>query len=207
MSPADKCLFTPKFGQADAGGERDLSTLESVTVLLDENATLNDGPCRLCKCEKIDASSETLAVSCTNTECPHLSENPDFKEYVLEAEFIRGQCCPNPKRVSCKHIDGTVIKPGDKWVVDTVNNPCIVFECKEIPEGVALLQHILNCDDKCKLGSEYVEPKFGSEQCCGVCQQVTCIVDGGIKNIGEEWKSEDFCTEYKCINDNGTVSL
>lgn len=207
MPPPDKCLFTHKFTQADAGGERELSTLESTTVLLDENATVHDGPCRLCKCQKIDSSSETLLhPSCTKTECPVLSEIGDFKEYVLEAEPLRGQCCPNPKRVSCKHLDGTVRKPGEKWPLDAVKEPCTVLECKEIPGGVVLTRHVVTCDTNCKLGSKYIEPKPGSGECCGSCKRVACAVDGEIKNIGDEWKSEDFCTEYKCVNDNGTVS-
>lgn len=59
---------------------------------------------------------------------------------------------------------------------------------------------------KCKPGYEYEEATLESKECCGKCIQIACVVGDVVHEVGEEWTSPDYCTNYYCLNLNGSVS-
>lgn len=81
------------------------------------------------------------------------------------------------------------------------------MECVETAFGISKETQIKTCDEVCSVGFEYVKPTPESKECCGSCEQVACIVDGVVHQIGTEWTSEDHCVNYYCININGSVSI
>lgn len=42
------------------------------------------------------------------------------------------------------------------------------------------------------------EYKESDTECCGECVPVGCVVDGKLKQIGENWTSSDNCTTNTC---------
>lgn len=82
----------------------------------------------------------------------------------------------------------------------------MTFECVETPTGIQRETQVKSCDKNCDIGFEYVEPTPQSKECCGSCKQIACVVDGVVHTVGEEWTSADFCTNYFCLNINGSVS-
>lgn len=57
----------------------------------------------------------------------------------------------------------------------------------------------------CDFGFEYQPSSNKSTDCCGNCVAVGCVVGAELKNIGEEWQSEDHCTTYTCRSINESV--
>ncbi|KRT80049.1 hypothetical protein AMK59_6840, partial [Oryctes borbonicus] len=55
-----------------------------------------------------------------------------------------------------------------------------------------------NCTTDCSVGSEY--KKLDETKCCGECVKYACVIDGEFKDGGEIWYSEDYCTEYFCVD-------
>lgn len=62
------------------------------------------------------------------------------------------------------------------------------------------------CNTDCDPGFQYEPATAESKKCCGGCKQVACVVDGAIRNVGEKWTSDDYCTKYECVNVNNSVS-
>lgn len=124
---------------------------------------------------------------------------------MLEYIPIPGQCCSGIKRVGCKEGDH-IYKPGEKWHIE--DDFCTEYECIITPNGgVQKKTHEITCDASCDVGWEYVNATKESQQCCGFCKAFACVVDGILHNIDEEWTSEDYCTNYYCLNVNGSVSI
>lgn len=82
----------------------------------------------------------------------------------------------------------------------------MIVKCENTTTGVRKTTINQECNTACDKGYEYNPSKDKGVQCCGECVAVACVVNGTIKNIGEQWYSEDFCTNYECISDNGDVS-
>lgn len=38
-------------------------------------------------------------------------------------------------------------------------------------------------------------------------KKVACVVDGEVKNVGETWVSDDFCTTFTCSKDSGVSGV
>lgn len=94
---------------------------------------------------------------------------------------------------------------GDVWQPD-LTNACTMLECINDTSGVQKQYKLEKCDKQCDIGYEYQEPENKGLKCCGQCVPVACVVEGELKEIGVEWKSEDYCTSYLCSAVNGSVS-
>lgn len=81
------------------------------------------------------------------------------------------------------------------------------MECVDTPAGLEKRLQLKTCDTKCELGSSYEKARPGSGQCCGSCKQVACVVEGIVKELGHKWTSEDHCTQYKCVDVEGSVQV
>lgn len=63
------------------------------------------------------------------------------------------------------------------------------------------------CNTDCSPGWEYRPATKGHHQCCGECVQVSCVVDGDIKEAGSEWSTDDGCTTLSCERQGDTLSV
>ncbi|CAG5108332.1 Similar to Hemocytin (Bombyx mori) [Cotesia congregata] len=105
---------------------------------------------------------------CTNYECIYNNQSLRIKEsitkcekvdlleeekYEIKTEKIAGQCCP----------------------------ACITEECLNKTGKIELVQTVRTCNQDCKLGWEYRDPKEG--ECCGECEQTYCIENGILHQI------------------------
>lgn len=198
----DKCIYELSWMPAATGGERPKTSNEKQLIGKTNGEKWSDGPCRQCVCEKVGTKVEPV---CSKTQCPNLATHPDRNEYDLELRPIRNQCCPAIVRVACRHL-GKLYKLGENWRPNS-QDPCSVSECQksDLQEGVVIRTKVKSCDTKCDLGWKLAKPSHG--ECCGKCQQSSCIVDGKTKEVGEEWASPDFCTKYKCVNLKGVIQV
>lgn len=121
----------------------------------------------------------------------------------MKPEPVVGQCCSNIKKVACKH-NGKEYKVGEAWPVE--GDYCTTIECTESTLGIQKQTTVATCDTKCELGWDYVPATPDSKQCCGSCKAVACVADGVIHNVGDQWTSPDFCTNFFCVNLEGSVS-
>ncbi|EFA10333.2 hemocytin [Tribolium castaneum] len=197
--PKNKCIYDYEYTSDENGGERPRTAIEKQKVLKNANETWNDGPCRVCKC--LRTSIGNYQASCTQTDCSAIEISQDYLEYELEPEFVYDQCCPNIKRVACKHGE-KVYKVGQNWTLD--HDFCTVYECVNGTSGVQKETQVKSCDTECELGFEYVP---STKQCCGSCKPYACVVEGEVHKIGTEWTSSDFCTKYSCLNTNGSIQV
>ncbi|XP_050302983.1 hemocytin [Anthonomus grandis grandis] len=200
--PKEKCIFETSYGAAENGGERLLTKYEKQTTLKNGNETWQDGPCRDCKC--ILTSGGTYQAACSETECPLIEDHSDFEDYELKLVPVPKQCCPKIERSACKFGD-TIYEVGTEWQKD--EDYCTTYKCIEAG-NVKLETSIQKCEEKdCKPGYKYAEPNKDSKECCGKCVQVACIIDDVVRNVGEEWTSADHCTNYFCVNLNGSLQV
>lgn len=71
--------------------------------------------------------------------------------------------------------------------------------------GVSKKTIVQECSATCELGYEYRPSPDKTKACCGDCVAVACVVDGLLKQPGELWYSDDFCTRTSCEIGNGSV--
>nr|XP_023019258.1 hemocytin-like [Leptinotarsa decemlineata] len=200
--PKNKCIYETEYKADEKGGEKALTEFEIQKVLKGANETWKDGPCRECKC--ILNSMGTYQPSCSVTDCPSIKSHPDYAEFELVHQLVYGQCCPDVKRSGCKH-DGKSYKIGEKWT--NKDDYCTTFHCVNSTTGVQKETRVKNCDKKCDVGFKYFEALPESKECCGSCKQVACVVEGTVRQIDEEWQSDDFCINYFCDKSNDTIQV
>lgn len=94
---------------------------------------------------------------------------------------------------------------GDTWIEN--NDYCVKYECAKETEGLSIKRYVSTCNTTCPLGFEYEPPTAAEATCCGNCKQSQCVVNGILREIGQQWESEDHCEKYKCSNVSGVVSV
>ncbi|KAG7307390.1 hypothetical protein JYU34_007577 [Plutella xylostella] len=193
--PKDKCVVTLEWEAAPKGGEK--LRAEPETLLKDLDEAWLDGPCRSCRC-----SPPLPAASCLVSSCPPAVSDDKFLVEPRPAPFA---CCPAIVQVACR--DGNKIyKVGEKW--SSSGNVCEHHECVQLEDGkLDKLTTVQMCDTKCQPGWQYTPPPPDSGECCGQCSAVACVVDGAEHQIGSTWTSPDHCTNYTCMDVNGTLQV
>lgn len=83
---------------------------------------------------------------------------------------------------------------------------CVILKCENTSTGVIKTTINQECNTVCDKGYEYKPSEDKGVKCCGECVAVACVINGTLKAIGEKWYSDDFCTDYECLSDNGDVS-
>ncbi|XP_071561739.1 hemocytin [Temnothorax nylanderi] len=161
-----------------------------------------DGKCKTCVCE---SSNDGPKANCLFTECSNMSVHPDIDDYVLEEIVLDDKCCPIFERTACKW-KSKIYNVGESWKPNA-ENACLTMQCDKDSGGIQVLNKVQECDTTCDYGYKYQEPNNTSVNCCGTCIQVACIVKGTLKNIGEQWYSDDHCITYLCESANGSVYL
>lgn len=138
-------------------------------------------------------------------ECPALESFNDYKEYALELIPVPNACCPKVKRTGCRHID-KIFLANDEWY--TTEDYCTKEQCIEnVETGLEKRKTTTVCNEDCDPGFKYVPATRESQKCCGSCKQVACVIDGIVRNVGDKWTSDDYCTKYECVNANDSVSI
>ncbi|CAH0555060.1 unnamed protein product [Brassicogethes aeneus] len=197
--PQEMCIFEAKYISATDGGERLLTKFEKRLELKAGNSSWNDGPCRVCNC--LLTSSGSYQFTCKKEDCKELKTFTDFYEYDLVMEHIYDKCCPEPKRIGCKH-KGQVYKVQESWPLDK----CSTMKCTENSNKIIKETLQITCDSNCEFGHEYIETNNENE-CCGVCKPIGCVANQKIFKIGENWTSDDYCIEYSCKKINESMQI
>jgi len=81
------------------------------------------------------------------------------------------------------------------------------MQCDKHSGDVQKKIKVQECNTICDYGYEYRMSNDSNVNCCGTCIQIACIVEGELKNIGEQWYSDDHCVTYICESANGSVRL
>ncbi|XP_066254573.1 hemocytin [Euwallacea similis] len=197
--PEDKCIFETGYGAAEAGGENELSRYEKQKLLKPGNDTWQDGPCRECQC--ILATPGNYQATCSKTDCPSLESHEDHADYILKQILVPNHCCPKVERSACK-FQGEIHQIGEKWQQE--GDYCKTYSCVK-SDKVRLETSIESCNErKCNSGFKYIEP---TQECCGKCAQVACVVGDMVRQVDEHWNSSDHCTNYFCLSLNGSLQV
>lgn len=78
------------------------------------------------------------------------------------------------------------------------------MECNKHSSSIQKQVKVQECNVVCDHGYEY-RPSNNTTDCCGKCIQTACNIDGMLKDVGEEWQSDDHCVTYSCDSTNGSV--
>ncbi|XP_059045233.1 hemocytin [Achroia grisella] len=195
--PTDRCVVTLEWEAAPKGGEKPRKTPE--IVLKDVDEVWLDGPCRSCGC---GAAAAGPRAECATAACAPV---PRDAQLVWEAQAVPFACCPRAVPVACRDGDD-IYRVGENWT--SPYNPCESYACVEVEDGkLDKVTTVQRCDTDCQAGWKYFPAAEGGEECCGKCRPVACVVDGRHRNISEEWTSDDFCTNYTCVDVNGTLQV
>ncbi|KAL6266408.1 hypothetical protein P5V15_003260 [Pogonomyrmex californicus] len=189
--PKDLCLYTNNEGQG-----------KQHVIAKQIGEEWKDGKCKTCVCENSDDGPKT---NCLFTECPSVNTHPDVDDYVLEEKILDDKCCPIFERTACKWKD-KIYNVGESWKPND-EDACLTMQCDKDSNGVQILNKVQKCDITCDYGYKYQASNDTSINCCGTCIQVACIVEGTLKNIGEQWYSDDHCVTYFCNSADGNVYL
>ncbi|KAG7205161.1 hypothetical protein KM043_018256 [Ampulex compressa] len=193
VPPIDKCLFTVPPDIA-------LKTEEYV-IAKEIGEEWKDGKCKTCLCENTE---EGPSIQCFTMECMNMEEHPDFLDFVLEEVLLETKCCPGFKRSACKN-GNEVYNVGETWVPN-FEDVCTYMECvEEANKGIQKQMNVRDCNTTCPVGYEYSFLNDKTISCCGTCVQIACIIGKDLKNVGEEWFSNDHCTRYSCDSIDGNI--
>lgn len=190
--PKDLCLYTMN--------SNDLEIDNIIAMKIADN--WKDGACKNCVCEQ--TADGQAKSNCVTTECPKIEGHPDINDFVLEESILIEQCCPNINRIACKEHE-TIYNVGQEWKPDA-NDACVMVKCENGTHGVQKKTIIQECNTVCDKGYEYRPSINKGDYCCGECIAVACVINGTLRNIGEQWYSDDYCVDYQCISYNETVS-
>ncbi|XP_070162344.1 hemocytin isoform X2 [Polyergus mexicanus] len=191
VPPKDICLYT---------NDEDQSRQHVIAKQIGEE--WKDGKCKTCLCEN---SLDGPKANCLITECPNMNAHPDIEDYVLEEILLDDKCCPIYERTACRWKN-KIYNVGENWKPN-VKDACLSMYCGKDLGSVQVLTKVQECNSVCDYGYTYQAPNDTAVNCCGTCVQVACIVEGVLKNIGEQWYSDDHCVTYFCESANGSVHI
>ncbi|XP_063800824.1 kielin/chordin-like protein [Pseudophryne corroboree] len=166
--------------------------------------------CTWYTCMKIDNEFITVEY---DQDCPYESDmDCEFgQEYVPPIN----QCCGSCNQTYCVYVttnetgsEKKLLKEGETYISD---DKCTSYTCKDINGEFITVENHQTClytsQKDCEIGYEYVPT---TDQCCGYCNQTSCVyvTPSGDKEVlkeGEIYLSEDRCTSYTCKNINNTL--
>ncbi|KAJ8974052.1 hypothetical protein NQ317_002298, partial [Molorchus minor] len=175
------------------GSCKQIACVIEETVYEDGEEWTSPDHCHNYFCLNINGS---LQVQTIVVNCPKLPE--DYQnDFVIETIPVEGECCPKHVPSACK--EGETIHKERTWP-SSDGNKCKTVTCIEKDNKELIKQEsIETCKKDCTKGWEYRESQG---TCCGDCIQIACVVDGTIRQPGDNWKSTDNCTTYTCDNFN-----
>nr|XP_046208035.1 mucin-2-like [Oncorhynchus gorbuscha] len=159
-----------------------------------------------------DPCCSNLACRCDSSTCPPTNMNCPIG-FVPVVSVPEGKCCPEhtcePKRV-CLH-KGIEYLPNSK-VPGSECQECTCTNKVDPKSGHYQIDcGFMQCDEDCEKGSEYQEPDYSSDDCCGKCVQTHCVlqINGTMQLLkhGDTWSAPgDKCQQYSCVK-NGDSYL
>ncbi|XP_014469310.1 PREDICTED: hemocytin isoform X2 [Dinoponera quadriceps] len=189
VPPKDICLYT---------NDEDRSGQHVIAKKIGEE--WKDGKCKTCVCEN---SHDGPQPNCVITECPSAHEHLDVNDYVLKEILLDDKCCPIFERSACKDGD-KIYTVGESWRPDA-KDACVTMECDQHSGSIQRQIKVQECNVICDFGYKYQPSNDTAVECCGKCIQTSCVVEGMLKNVGEEWQSDDHCVTYSCDSTNGRM--
>lgn len=143
-----------------------------------------------------------MQIQSNTVNCPILPKDY-IDNYVFETIHNENECCKQHKTTGCK-VEGRVYRVGETWPSPD-GNKCKNFTCIDTNGQISKQESVETCKTDCSLGWEYKDSK---DRCCGQCVQKGCLLNGELKQKGENWTSSDNCTVFTCefLGDQFTVS-
>ncbi|XP_012135564.1 hemolectin [Megachile rotundata] len=192
VPPKDLCLF-------NVSSDNQIEMSEQVVSKKLGEQWMND-KCTSCICE---SAENVPKAKCFTTECLKLLDHPDIPDFVMEEIVLADKCCPAFERIACKD-NGRIYQVGEVWQPN-VEDSCTSIECIKDEDIIQKQVKVQECSVVCDLGFEYRPSDNKSISCCGRCTPVACVFGNQLRNVGEEWYSNDSCTKYSCKSSNETV--
>ncbi|KAM4606816.1 kielin/chordin-like protein [Discoglossus pictus] len=205
---ADQCLQGYKYKKMDdqcCG----ICEIDSCIMITDNGSTITLQPgeiwnpptnkCSYYECKQNGEQYVTLSISkeCTVYSADQCSQGYKYKK-------MDDQCCGICEIDSCIMTtdDGSTVtlQPGETW--NSPTNKCSYFECKKTGEHYVTVSISKECtvysEDDCSQGYKY---KKMDDQCCGICEIDSCIMNidnnsAVILQASETWINN--CQECLC---------
>ncbi|EFN85665.1 Hemocytin [Harpegnathos saltator] len=193
VPPRDICLYT---SDEDRRSHEDGTNVTARKI----GEEWKDGKCKTCICENLYDGPKS---NCMITECPSMYEHPDANDYVWKEILLDDKCCPVFERSACKDED-KIYNIGESWKPN-VKDACVTMECNQQSGSIQKQVKVQECNVVCDFGYKYQQANDTTVDCCGKCVQTACIVEGILKDVGEEWQSGDHCVTYSCDSTSGSV--
>ncbi|XP_058451938.1 uncharacterized protein LOC131430754 [Malaya genurostris] len=156
---------------------------------------------------------EITRLYCDTSLCPAAIQYCDANE-TIQPRIVKGKCCTLYECGSvvqdehCEIIlNGTVTRKqiGEKWFSMINSTTCMNFECLKNSASETFVNSIgITCTTTCNEGFSL---QYSDQHCCPQCVQTMCRFDDRFHSDGESWDSLDGCMCYRCIKDNGILSI
>uniref|UniRef100_A0A131Y5U1 Putative mucin-5ac n=1 Tax=Ixodes ricinus TaxID=34613 RepID=A0A131Y5U1_IXORI len=165
----------------------------------------SDGLCTNCSCSQ---RFNQYQYSCRVEVCPGEQQDTEDYEYTVDTR-ASGVCCPKQVRTACKG-GGLVYKIGSQWTLPG-EEKCRSYRCERSPTTGEAVKAVLTqiCNTTCLRSERYVEPRPGSNDCCGRCLREFCEENHNLYQVGEKWTSTlRPCFSVQCVRGvSGAVEM
>ncbi|XP_055539968.1 uncharacterized protein LOC129726845 [Wyeomyia smithii] len=158
---------------------------------------------------------EVTRMYCDYSACPVVIEFCDVNKTV-RPRIVNGRCCTlyecensSPDKYCEVVINGTATRKhvGEKWFSMVNSTTCMNFEC--LNNGPTDTEPFVNsigisCSTSCPEG---FTPQYSDKHCCPQCVQAMCRFNDQFHQEGETWNSPDGCLRYRCMREEGLLSI
>ncbi|XP_065091239.1 uncharacterized protein LOC135712206 [Ochlerotatus camptorhynchus] len=156
---------------------------------------------------------EVTQIFCDQSACPSRIRFCD-EERKIRPKIVEGRCCnvdecDNITRSEkCEVvINGTITRKqiGEKWFSMVNSTTCMNFECLSSESSEPFVNSIgITCNSRCPEGFAL---QYSIQHCCPQCVQAMCRFNDRFYSEAESWESPDGCLRYRCVNENGLLSI
>ncbi|XP_310270.3 uncharacterized protein LOC1271472 [Anopheles gambiae] len=157
---------------------------------------------------ELDPCCEILRLYCDTSACPPLIEFCDA-ERTIRPKSIAGTCCTLQRCDNFCEVyangEVTTRSVGEKWFNMVNETTCMNYECLRNDANETFINSIgIQCNTTCPEG---FEAQLSEQHCCPQCVQSQCKFNDQFYREGQSWASPDGCLVYRCVKENGFLSI
>ncbi|XP_058055830.1 uncharacterized protein LOC131207238 [Anopheles bellator] len=158
---------------------------------------------------ELDTCCEVLRLFCDPASCPPAVDFCDSAR-TIRPTAVQGRCCTLHRCDNHCEVMGhdgvsTSRFVGDKWFHMVNGTTCVNYECLRNEANETFVNSIaIPCNSVCPEG---FEPLLSDQHCCPQCVQAQCKFDDRLYRERESWQSPDGCLVYRCVRENGFLSI
>ncbi|KAM7301527.1 hemocytin [Ixodes scapularis] len=202
--PKNKCAYIHQYKVVN-GMQMKLHPAQQYQKMYPPESSWSDGLCTNCSCSQ---RFNQYQYSCRVEVCPGEQQDTEDYEYTVDTR-ASGVCCPKQVRTACKG-GGLVYKIGSEWALPG-EKKCRSYRCERSPTTGEAVKAVLTqiCNTTCLRSEKYVEPRPGSNDCCGRCLREFCEENHNLYQVGEKWTSTlRPCFSVHCLRGvSGAVEM